>query len=164
MSGRKRLIAVSALTVSTMLLGGGALSAFAAEKGGRGHGGEEWAAVSQHQPVAPTGVSGPAVQELEKKHEQQVPPGLSAEHENNGLHVGEMREHEDEGLHKGDGWGNILRQHDDDDDLVTPPVRVTETPRPCMDGDDDGCRVLTPKHHGDDDDQGVVDSDDSGDD
>lgn len=169
MSGRKGLVAVTALTVSTMLLGGGALSAFAAERGGRGHG-DDRGATPQYQYVAPAAANAKSEHETAKRddddeHEsrtlpaqttqqqpRQLPPGLSVIHPNNGQHVGEMREHEDEGRHNGDGFGNIVRHRDDDDDdLVTAPARVTETPRPCMGDDDDhGCK----RHHGDDDDQG----------
>jgi hypothetical protein len=168
MSGRKGLVAVTVLTVFTTLLGGGALNAFAAEQGGRGHGGDERGAASRIQPVSPSlpiAVASPSATTTQqhKREPQQVPPGLSTAHSDEGLHVGQTREHEDEGLHKGDGWGNIVRQQRDaEEDLVTPPVRVTDTPRPCGD-DDDHCRVEKPKHHEDDRDN-AAEMEDSGDD
>lgn len=165
MSGRKGLVAVTGLTVFTMLLGGGALNAFAAEQGGRGHGGEERGAAFPRQQVSPQvviAVASPSATtpQREKREHQQVPPGLSSAHSDEGLHVGQTREHEDEGRHKGEGWGNIIRHRDDDDeDLVTPPVRVTETPRPC-----DDCRIEMRKHHDDDDQDDAAEMEDRGDD
>lgn len=160
MSGRKGLVAVTVLTVFTMLLGGGALNAFAAEQGGRGHGGDERGAAAGQPQLSPAlVVASPVTTQEQKKEQQQVPPGLSSAHADEGLHLGQTREHEDEGLHEGDGWGNIIRQDQDDEDLVTPPVRVTDTPRPCGE-----CRVETPKQHGDDQDDAAEMEDSGGDD
>jgi hypothetical protein len=85
MSGRSRLSWVTALTVASLLLGGGALNALADEHGnGWGHN------------------SGPGNVE----HQQQAT---------------EVRQDDGRGPNRGD---------DEDDDLVTPPVRATGDIRP----------------------------------
>lgn len=147
MTGRTGLIWVTALTVVSLLLGGGALSAFA-EHGDKGKGGGQANSAAHqqqqtHKPEVTTAGND------HDKHEDQV------KHANNAQQVAEEKHEDKENVRH--------RDNDDDDDLITRPERVTDEVRPgkgCGDVNhqherNDECK----KDHDDDDDQGAVDDD-----
>jgi hypothetical protein len=98
MPGRNGLIWVTAMTIGSLLIGGGAINALAEGRGGGDHGSNSGRANATHQ---------------------QPPPGA----------VNQGREDNN----------NVDRQHDDNEDLVTKPARVTDDTRPCRDDDEHAC-------------------------
>jgi hypothetical protein len=115
MTGRTRLSWVTALTILSLLLGGGALNAFAdGQHGNKGHGGGSGKVEHQQQQKS-----------AEVKHDvQSSNQGQSrADDDRRG------RGHDDEEI-RGRGRDNDDDEDDDDEDLVTPPARVTDDVRP----------------------------------
>ncbi len=147
MNGRRRLTWVTALTVASLLLGGGALNALA-----EGHGGGE--GDSHGAQRAHPAQAAPHAQNSDK-------PG----HQDNDNNNTNVQKHQDDN----DNNNNNVQRHDDDnEDLVTPPARVTDDDRPGLGcGDDNhthggapGNPDKTCKPHGDDDeDQGMTTDD-----
>jgi hypothetical protein len=143
MTGRKGLTLVTALTVASLLLGGGALNALAAGRGD--HGGTN-RGKPEHQ---------------QQQNPAQVNRGNDVQHgdANNG--------------NKPANNSDVDRNDNDDQDadLVTPPARVTDEDRPGLGcGDDNHIHTGAPGNpglecnshgEGDADDQGIIDDDDS---
>ena len=187
MNGRRRLTWVTALTVASLLLGGGALNALAEGHGGGNgdHGSGGGQGKSDHQQQTPV-VFNQAKHDGESHVVQQASPAQAAttaqntdrpgqrddddnitnvqknkdEHNNNNRNV---QKHEDE--HNNN---NVQRRDDDDEDLVTPPARVTDDDRPGLGcGDDNHTHTGAPgnpdkmckPHDGDDEDQAMTTDD-----
>ncbi|HEV7662659.1 MAG TPA: hypothetical protein VGQ62_03920 [Chloroflexota bacterium] len=138
MSGRKGLVWVTALTVTSLLLGGGALNALAAERGGKEHGGDSGTTNTVHQKQQPA-----VVVSQEKRN---------GDNNNNANHA----------TNNGNSNANADKQrHADDDDLVTKPARVTDESRPgkgC--GDDNHVHARSGDCKADDGDEATVETDD----
>lgn len=104
MTGRTRLSWVTALTITSLLLGAGTLNALADNNGGKGHGGGSGKV--EHQDKQ---------QRAEVHHDVQ-----SSKH-------AEQQATVNDNDRRGPDRGS---DRDDDDDLVTPPARVTDEVRP----------------------------------
>jgi hypothetical protein len=146
MTGRKGLTWVTALTIASLLLGGGALNALANGRGGGDHGGGNRGQPEHQQQASPA----------------QVNHGNSVQHQPSD--AGNANKDKDK--------GQDVDRHDNNDqdaDLVTPPARVTDEERPGLGcGDDNHIHTGPPGNpdqecnsHGDNgDEQGVTDDDD----
>src|SRR5215216_4534728 len=151
MTGRVRLSWVTALTVASLLLGGGALNAFA-ERGGNGNGHGGGSGKAEHQ------------QQVQHQNQQQHNEGKAAEKSNNGSdRAAEVRRDVQASAAVEERRGI----NDDDaavvEDLVAEPDQVTGETRPGL-----GCGDQNHEHtgapgnpdleckdkHNDDDDQG----------
>jgi hypothetical protein len=152
MNGRKRLTWVTALTVASLLLGGGALNAFAQGHGDGGgvHGGSGGQAnKSAHQP--PPGVAnqgnndGESPQGQQPTHGQAKPaPAAPAQQnlkhddqEHNQNNGAANNNNSNNNNNKDKENNNVQRVDDDQEDLVTPPSRVTGEDRPGLGCGDD---------------------------
>jgi hypothetical protein len=147
MTGRKGLTWVTALTMASLLLGGGALNALANGHGGGDHGGGN-RGKPEHQQQSPA----------------QVNHGNNVQHQNSEDNNGNQNKDKD-----------VDRNGNDDQavDLVTPPARVTDEDRPGLGcGDDNHTHTGPPGNpdkecnsHADDngDEQGVTDDVDDAD-
>src|SRR6266851_2024528 len=113
MTGSRRLTWVTALTVASLLLGGGALNALAE---GRGHG-DGGQAKPEHQQKDKSAEGGEAavVQLAPKVHPNPAHDSVKHKDEDN------VNQNADVDRKNGG---------DDDEDLVTPPARVTNEERP----------------------------------
>jgi hypothetical protein len=120
MTGRTRLSWVTALTVASLLLGGGTLNALADGRGGdnKGHGGGSGKVERQEQTVQ---------RPAEVRHDDQS---------------GKRDNDVDDDDRRGPNRGRD-NDRDDDDDLVTPPARVTDDTRPGL-----GCGDRNHEHLG----------------
>ena len=148
MTGRRGLTLVTALTVASLLLGGGALNALAEEHGKNGQHGEGGdRGNSKHQQHA-----GPAVVNqtttFQGKHDDEDGDDHPAMHAP--LVPAQVTvKHEDDNKNN----NNVQRKHEDDDeDLVTSPVRVTANPRPDDDNKDNNKHEDGNNNHQDDND------------
>jgi hypothetical protein len=126
MNGRRRLTWVTALTVASLLLGGGALNALA-----EGHGGGE--GDSHGAQRAHPAQAAPNAQNSNKPGHQ------DNDNDNNNTNV---QKHQDEANNNNN---NVQRHDDDNEDLVTPPARVTDDDRPGLGcGDENHMHTGTP--------------------
>jgi hypothetical protein len=142
MTGRKGLTWVTALTVASLLLGGGAMNALAdghGRDGGRGGGGQGNAGHQQQQK--------PEEHKDNGKHEGEASrPAAPAVVQNGPSQTQATNRHDDD-----DDRGKpvVDRKRDDDDededeDLVTRPERVTDEVRPGLGCGDDNHRHTGP--------------------
>jgi hypothetical protein len=122
MTGRTRLSWVTALTVASLLLGGGTLNALADGHGGGDKGRGSGSGNVEHQQQAPQ-------RPAEVRHDDQSANRGNQNNNNNDDRGGANRGRDD--------------NDKDDDDLVTPPARVTDDPRPGM-----GCGDRNHEHIG----------------
>lgn len=144
MTGSRRLTWVTALTVASLLLGGGAVNALAEGKGGGGGHGDGAQAKPDHQqqqhqdqrPAVVTDQAGGHAGDAEHKNAAQDAPGQAVSHE-------KRAEHADVDNQQTTVTTNTDVEREDadvdDEDLVTPPARVTEEMKPglgCGDADD----------------------------
>ena len=140
MNGRRRLTWVTAVTVASLLLGGGALNALAEGHGSGGdHGGVGQGKTEHQQQQKPTIVNQASHADEAHATAQNTE---QASHEDDDANV---QKHEDAAnnvqKHQNDD-NNVQRVDDDTEDLVTPPVRVTGEDRPGLGcGDDDPVRI-----------------------
>jgi hypothetical protein len=158
MNGRKRLTWVTALTVASLLLGGSALNALAEGHGGgngnHGSGGpgksdqQKPAEINQAKhDVQPTSPAQTTTTNAEKHDDDVVTSNTS-----------NVQKHQDDETDT-----KVQRLDDDNEDLVTPPARVTEEDRPGLGcGDDNHTHTGAPgnpdktcKPHPGDEDQGM---------
>jgi hypothetical protein len=126
-----RLSLVTALTVGSLLLGGGTLNALAEGHEGKDHGGGSGKV--EHQQQKPVTV----------RHD--VQSSTRSNNDDDHQNVNRDREKNDR----------------DDDDLVTPPARVTDNVRPCDDRKhDDDCRERNGNNNDNHEDENQMESDD----
>lgn len=151
MTRRTGLTWVTALTVASLLLGAGALNALAEGHAGGEHGGGQ--AKPEHpQPQKPAVVT-QAKNDGETAAAQHAPTAPAT------------AKHDD----RVDDKDDVQRNDHDDNDLVTPPARVTGEDRPGLGcGDDNHAhtgapgnpdKTCKPRGSGDDDEQGQTDDD-----
>ena len=159
MTGRKGLTWVTALTVASLLLGGGALNALAEEHGG-GNRGRSGQAHAEHQQQKPA-VANQTNESGESEDVKQASPASAT-----------ATAHESDDDKNQNDNGQVQRKHEDDtEDLVTPPARVTEESRPGLGcGDDNHTHTGAPgnaemacKHDDGDNKDGNMTTDDDAD-
>ncbi len=135
MNGRKSLMLVSALTLASLLLGGGALNALA-ERGGGGNGDHHGVGqgTSQHSQQQKPAVIDQTGHNGESPAVHQATPAQT-----NTQHTDQANRHDDANAQTRDDENdnNVQRQDDDTEDLVTPPARVTGEDRPGLGCGDD---------------------------
>jgi hypothetical protein len=162
MSGRTRLSWVTALTVASLLLAGGALNAFADAHANPGANGRDASTAkvehqqqkqAEAQNEAKTSKSGSGSQEhgQSSNHAQNDAAKQSNDGESHGQ--SDAATHENVQSHDDNGNGAMKDRDDDDEDndqdvdddedLVTPPVEVTENVRPGL-----GCGDENHEHTG----------------
>jgi hypothetical protein len=150
MNGRRRLTWVTALTVASLLLGGSALNALAeGHGGGNGNHGSGGPGKSDQQQQQNPAVINQAKHDGESHPVQQASPAQTTattnaeKHEDEGDNVQKQdvannntsnaQKHQD---NENDNT-NVQRHDDDNEDLVTPPARVTDEDRPGLGCGDD---------------------------
>jgi hypothetical protein len=136
MSGRNGLTWVTALTITSLLLGGGALNALAEGHGGGDHGGGSGKANAAHQQQQPPGLVKQAKQDSEggssTNHQAPVHDNKQASAQAQGTDDNSNSDH-----------STVDRDNSGVDDLVTPPALVTGEDRPGL-----GCGDMNHVHTG----------------
>ncbi len=132
MTGRRRLTWVTALTVASLLLGSGALNALAEGRGGAGGHGNSTQAKEEHQPAGAPAAVTEGVGHGDQGHGHAANDNASGAHNNHDARAPVATD--DRAV-----TTTTEAEEVQDEDLVTPPARVTEEVRPglgCGDADD----------------------------
>jgi len=152
MNRRNRLTWVTVLTVASLMLGGGALNALAAEHAGGGNGdhGGNGHGKSEQPPQQPTVAVAQANPDDGEKNNHNTNTNTNTNTNSNTNADTNTNTDTDTAVDQHPSGNNdVQRQGDDNEDLVTPPVRVTGEDRPGLGcGDDNHTHTGAPGNPG----------------
>ena len=150
MNRRNRLTWVTVLTVASLMLGGGALNALAAEHAGGGNGdhGGNGHGKSEQPPQQPTVAVAQANPDDGEKNNHNTNTNTTT-NSNTNADTNTNTDTDTAVDQHPSGNNDVQRQGDDNEDLVTPPVRVTGEDRPGLGcGDDNHTHTGAPGNPG----------------